>query len=386
MRILVTDGMDKTAMAELKAQGHEVVEQFYEPAELGKALRDFDVVVVRSKTKVRAAQIDEAKGSQLKLIIRGGVGVDNIDVDYAKAAGIDVKNTPRASSESVAELAMAHMFSCARYISHAGYTMRNGQWEKKAYGKGIELCGKTLGVVGFGRIGQHLGVMAKAIGMTDIAIDIFHIPGIEEQLGIPYVEMDELLAKADFISVHAPAVDGGALINAENIAKMKDGVCIINTSRGTNVDEDALLAALESGKLRKYMTDLADENLINKPGIVSTPHLGASTKEAEDNCASMAVDELMDYIENGNIRNSVNFPPVSLDAEAGTTRVGILYKGEVDVTALLNEAVGADKVVKVEIGKSRTEYGYALALVKEDACKDCLAGIKADGVIKVRVL
>ena len=134
------------------------------------------------------------------------------------------------------------------------------------------------------------------------------------------------------------------------------------------------------------MTDLADENLINKPGIVSTPHLGASTKEAEENCASMAVDELMDYIENGNIRNSVNFPPVSLDAEAGTTRVGILYKGEVDVTALLNEAVGADKVVKVEIGKSRTEYGYALALVKEDACKDCLAGIKTDGVIKVRVL
>ncbi|MFR2561046.1 MAG: hypothetical protein ACLS8S_08395 [Oscillospiraceae bacterium] len=117
MRILVTDGMDKTAMAELKAQGHEVVEQFYEPAELGKALRDFDVVVVRSKTKVRAAQIEEAKGSQLKLIIRGGVGVDNIDVDYAKAAGIDVKNTPRASSESVAELAMGHMFACARYLS-----------------------------------------------------------------------------------------------------------------------------------------------------------------------------------------------------------------------------------------------------------------------------
>ena len=251
MRILVTDGMDKTAMAELKAQDHEVVEQFYEPAELGKALRDFDVVVVRSKTKVRAAQIEEAKGSQLKLIIRGGVGVDNIDVDYAKAAGIDVKNTPRASSESVAELAMAHMFSCARYISHAGYTMRNGQWEKKAYGKGIELCGKTLGVVGFGRIGQKLGVMAKAIGMNVIAFDIFHIPGIEEQLGIPYVEMDELLAKADFISVHAPAVDGGALINAERIAKMKDGVVIINTSRGTNVDEAALLAGLESGKVRR---------------------------------------------------------------------------------------------------------------------------------------
>ena len=139
MRILVTDGMDKTAMAELREMGHEVVEQFYEPDQLGKALRDFDVVVVRSKTKVRANHIDEAKGSQLKLIIRGGVGVDNIDVDYAKANGIDVKNTPKASSQSVAELAMGHMFSCARYISIAGHTMREDKWEKKAYGKGIEL-------------------------------------------------------------------------------------------------------------------------------------------------------------------------------------------------------------------------------------------------------
>ena len=180
MRILVTDGMDKTAMAELKAQGHEVVEQFYESEELGKALRDFDVVVVRSKTKVRAPHIDEAKGSNLKLIIRGGVGVDNIDVKYAEANGITVKNTPKASSQSVAELAMGHMFSCARYLSIAGHTMREGKWEKKAYGKGIELQGKTLGIVGFGRIGQHLGVMAKAIGMTVIAFDIFHIPGIEE--------------------------------------------------------------------------------------------------------------------------------------------------------------------------------------------------------------
>ena len=210
MRILVTDGMDKTAMAELREMGHEVVEQFYEPDQLGKALRDFDVVVVRSKTKVRANHIDEAKGSQLKLIIRGGVGVDNIDVDYAKANGIDVKNTPKASSQSVAERAMGHMVSCARYISIAGHTMREDKWEKKAYGKGIELQGKTLGIVGFGRIGQHLGVMAKAIGMKVVAFDIFHIPGIEEQLGIPYVEMDELLAMSDFVSVHAPAVDGGA--------------------------------------------------------------------------------------------------------------------------------------------------------------------------------
>ena len=300
MRILVTDGMDKDALQTLKDNGHEVVEQFYAPEELGAALKEFDAVVVRSATKVRANHIDEAKGGKLKLIIRGGVGVDNIDVKYAEAAGITVKNTPRASSQSVAELAMAHMFACARFISIAGHTMREDKWEKKAYGKGIELQGKTLGIVGFGRIGQHLGVMAKAIGMNVIAEDIFHIPGIEEKLGIPYVELDELLAKSDFISVHAPAVDGGALINAETIAKMKDGVTIINASRGTNVDEAALLAALESGKVRSAGLDVyANEPATNKalyshPMVSCTPHIGAATKEAQKRIGT----EIVEIIEN----------------------------------------------------------------------------------------
>ena len=301
MRILVTDGMDKTAMAQLREAGHEVVEQFYEPDQLGAALREFDAVVVRSKTKVRAAQIDEAKGSRFKCVIRAGVGLDNIDVQYAKDNGIEVKNTPKSPSESVAELAMAHMFSCARYISIAGHSMREGKWEKKAYGKGIELQGKTLGIVGFGRIGQHLGVMAKAIGMKVEAFHIFHIPGIEEQLGIPYVEMDELLAKSDFISVHAPAVDGGALINAERIAKMKDGVVVINTSRGTNVDEAALLAALESGKVRAAGLDVyADEPATNKalyshPMVSCTPHIGAATNEAQKRIGAEIVDIITNF-------------------------------------------------------------------------------------------
>ena len=271
MKILVTDGMDKTALEQLKQNGHEVTEQFYPPEELGAALKEYDAVVVRSATKIRANHIDEAKTGKLKLIIRGGVGVDNIDVKYAEAAGITVKNTPRASSNSVAELAMGHMFSCARFLSVAGATMRAGKWEKKAYGKGIELQGKTLGIVGFGRIGQALGKLAKAIGMHVIAFDVYHIPGIEEQMGIPYVEMDELLAQADFISVHAPAVDGGALINAENIAKMKDGVVIINTSRGTNVDEAALLAALESGKVRAAGLDVWAEEPAKNVALYSHP-------------------------------------------------------------------------------------------------------------------
>ncbi len=296
MRILVTDGMDKTAMEALRADGHEVVEQFYEPDQLGAALREFDAVVVRSKTKVRANHIDEAKGGKLKLIIRGGVGVDNIDVKYAEAAGITVKNTPRASSESVAELAMAHMFSCARYISVAGHSMREDKWEKKAYGKGIELSGKTLGIIGFGRIGQKLGAMAKAIGMTVIAFDIFHVPGIEEQLGMQYVEMDELFARADFISLHTPAIDGKPLINAENIAKMKDGVVFINTSRGNNVDEAALLDALNSGKVRAAGLDVfAEEPAKNKalyshPNVSCTPHIGAATVEAQKRIGMEIVD------------------------------------------------------------------------------------------------
>jgi len=301
MRILVTDGMDKSAMQALRDAGHEVVEQFYEPDALGQALREFDVAVVRSKTKVRANHIDEAKGGKLKLIIRGGVGVDNIDVKYAEAAGIAVKNTPKASSESVAELAMAHMFSCARYISIAGHSMREDKWEKKAYGKGIELCGKTLGIVGFGRIGQKLGVMAKSIGMNVVAFDIYHIPGIEEKLGIPYVEMDELLAQADFVSVHAPAVDGGALISRENIAKMKDGVVVINTSRGTNVDEAALLDALNSGKVRAAGLDVfADEPASNKalyshPMVSCTPHIGAATVEAQKRIGAEIVDIIANF-------------------------------------------------------------------------------------------
>ena len=287
MRILVTDGMDKGAQAKLAEMGHEVVNQFFEPDELGKALRDFDVVIIRSKTKIRKQQIDEAKDSKLKTIIRAGVGVDNIDVAYAEENGIAVKNTPRASSQSVAELAMAHMFSCARSISAAGQTMREGKWEKKTYSAGFELCGKTLGIIGFGRIGQKLCAMAKGVGMDVIAYDVYHVPGIEQQLGMRYAELDELLKEADILSLHTPAIDGKPLVREETIAKMKDGVVIINTSRGGNVCEEDLLKALDSGKVRAAGLDVFAEEpaqnaaLYTHPHVSSTPHIGAGTNEAQ---------------------------------------------------------------------------------------------------------
>ena len=295
MRILVTDGMDKTAMAQLREQGHEVVEQFYEPDQLGRVLRDFDAVVVRSKTKVRANHIDEALEGKLKLIIRGGVGVDNIDVAYAESKGITVKNTPRASSQSVAELALGHMFSCARFLSDAGYTMRNDKWEKKTYGKGFEISGKTLGIIGYGRIGACLGKMAGALDMTVLAYGAHHEPGTAARDGVPYVSMDELLSRSDIISVHAPAADG-PIINADTISRMKDGVVIINTSRGANLDEDALLAALDSGKVRAAGLDVYREEpsqnhaLYSHPHVSCTPHIGAQTAEAQKRIGAEIVD------------------------------------------------------------------------------------------------
>lgn len=343
---------------------------------------------------VRSYKMHEMDFSDNLLAIgRAGAGVNNIPLDRCADEGIVVFNTPGANSNAVKELVIAGLIMGSRNM-YEGISWANtlegdvsGQVEKgKKQFAGTEIEGKTMGIIGLGAIGAKVANAAHALGMNIVGNSVVVHPFLTAPCKM-YDDVAEMVKVCDYVSIHVPSLPATkGMINKDLIANMKDGAIVLNYARPDLVVEEDIIAALESGKLRKYMTDLADENLINKPGIVSTPHLGASTKEAEDNCASMAVDELMDYIENGNIRNSVNFPPVSLDAEAGTTRVGILYKGEVDVTALLNEAVGADKVVKVEIGKSRTEYGYALALVKEDACKDCLAGIKADGVIKVRVL
>lgn len=343
---------------------------------------------------VRSYKMHEMDFSDNLLAIgRAGAGVNNIPLDRCADEGIVVFNTPGANSNAVKELVIAGLIMGSRNM-YEGISWANtlegdvsGQVEKgKKQFAGTEIEGKTLGIIGLGAIGAKVANAAHALGMNIVGNSVVVHPFLTAPCKM-YDDVAEMVKVCDYVSIHVPSLPATkGMINKDLIANMKDGAIVLNYARPDLVVEEDIIAALESGKLRKYMTDLADENLINKPGIVSTPHLGASTKEAEDNCASMAVDELMDYIENGNIRNSVNFPPVSLDAEAGTTRVGILYKGEIDVTALLNEAVGADKVVKVEIGKSRTEYGYALALVKEDACKDCLAGIKADGVIKVRVL
>ena len=298
MRVLVTDGMDAGAIETLRRDGHEIVEQFYEPDQLGQALRDFDAVIIRSATKIKEPQIDAAKGSRLKLIVRAGVGVDNIAVKYAEAAGITVKNTPRASSNAVAELAIALLFSCARNISIAGHTMREKKWEKKAYSKGFEVMGKTMGVIGYGRIGRMVGDKAQALGMNVLSVVHRNKPEGCECGTMRFVSMEELLAKSDIIVLCAPGGDK-PLVDAESLAKMKDGVVIINVSRGSNVDEAALLEALNSGKVKAAGLDVwlseKDPNweLAAHPAVSCMPHVGAGTKEAQKRIGA----ELVDIIE-----------------------------------------------------------------------------------------
>lgn len=301
MRLLVTDGMDASAMERLRKNGCEIVEQFYGPDELGAALREFDAVIIRSATKIKEPQIDGARGGRLKLIIRAGVGVDNIAVAYAEAAGITVRNTPCASSNAVAELAMALLFSCARNISFAGHSMRENRWEKKACSKGFELAGKTMGVIGYGRIGRLVGAKAQALGMNVLSAVHRNKPEGCECETMKFVSMDELLSQSDILVLCAPS-GGKPLVDAESIAKMRDGVVIVNVSRGSNVDEAALLDALNSGKVRAAGLDVwmneKDPNwaLAQHPAVSCTPHIGAGTKEAQGRIGAELV-EIIEHFE-----------------------------------------------------------------------------------------
>lgn len=286
IRILVTDGMDKSAVKSLVDAGFEVVEQFYEVEELKEKVKEFDALVVRSATKVRKEIIDAAiETKRLKLVVRAGVGVDNIDVNYAMEHGVQVMNTPNASSDSVAELAIAHMFALARHIHIANVTMREGKWNKKQY-KGIELNGRTLGLIGFGRIAKSVARKASALGMNVIYTDKFgSMEGYDQ---FTFVTLDELLAKSDFISIHIPFnKEVGAILKEEQFDKMKDGAYLVHTARGGVVCEKALIKALDSDKVAAAAIDVFEEEptrneeLYTHPKVSLTPHIGASTKEAQ---------------------------------------------------------------------------------------------------------
>ncbi len=285
MKVLISDGIEEIGAKILTEAGLEVVNKKVTPEELLQTIKEYDAIIVRSATKVTREVID---AGNLKAIARGGVGLDNIDVVYAKEKGIPVLNTPGASSISVAELAIAHMFSVARFINVSNIEMRNGKWPKKDYAHGFELTGKTLGLIGFGNIGKEVAKRALGLGMTVVASDPFVTT---TDMDVKLVSKDELLAMADVISLHIPFIKAeGPTIKKAEFDKMKDGVVLINCARGGVVVEKDLLEALNSGKVKAAGIDVfenepfteAQHELINHPKVSVTPHIGASTDEAQE--------------------------------------------------------------------------------------------------------
>lgn len=299
VKVLITDGMDQDSIKTLRDHGFEVVEKFYPPEELAVQVKDFDILVVRSATKVNKAIIDGAVGGRLKFVIRGGVGVDNIDVKYAMENGIKVMNTPGASSASVAELTIAHMFAVARFLESSNVSMREGKWEKKKY-EGVELAGKTLGLIGFGRIAREVAKRADALGMKVIYTDITGQANGGDQY--EFFPFEDLLRRSDFISLHIPYdKEKGSVITNREFAMMKDGAYLVNCARGGLVNESDLIEALEQGKIAGACVDTFEEEptpneaLIKHPRVSVTPHIGASTVEAQQRIGQEVVGLIMEH-------------------------------------------------------------------------------------------
>jgi D-3-phosphoglycerate dehydrogenase len=296
MKILVCDPMESSAIERMRLAGLTVdVQDSITPEELNAVLKDYDGMVVRSRTKVRAPLIDLAPN--LKIIVRGGVGLDTIDADYARSKGITVLNTPLSSSASVAELVIGYMIALARSICASTSSMKAGKWEKKKF-EGDEIGGKTLGIVGIGNIGKEVAKRALALGMNVVVYD----PYAAAPEHLARVSLDELYAAADYITFHMPLTEETRhMIDAEAFAKMKPGVRIINCARGGIVDEDALYDALVSGKVAGAALDVFAQEpcqghkLFDLEQVIGSPHIGAATREAQKRIGAEVADKLVDY-------------------------------------------------------------------------------------------
>lgn len=305
-KVLINDGIHPSGLQKLKDAGIEVSTEKVAQENLPAELPQYDAICVRSATKVRQELIDQCPN--LKVIGRGGVGLDNIDVEHAKSKGVHVVNTPAASSRSVAELVFAHLFSVSRFLYQANRQMpedgdNNFKGLKKAYSKGFELEGKTLGIIGFGRIGQNTARLALGVGMDVVATDPFVEKAVIDmgrfgEVEISTSSMDQVLSEADVITLHIPFL-GSPALGPDEFVKMKDGVVLINASRGGTVDETALLEALDNGKVAAAGLDVfANEpsprqDLLQHPRVSLSPHIGASTNEAQEKIGIELADQLI---------------------------------------------------------------------------------------------
>ena len=355
-RVLISDNMSPTAEAVLKNAGIEVdVKTGLTPEQLEEIIGEYDGLIIRSSTRVTESLLDAA--SRLRVVGRAGIGVDNVEIPTASRHGVIVMNTPFGNTVTTAEHAIALMVSAARNIPQATASMRAEQWEKSRF-SGVELFQKTLGVIGTGNVGSLVIERAQGLRMNVIAHDPFISRERAEDLGIELVELDDLYARADFITVHTPmTATTRHMLNESAFAKMKDGVTLINAARGGIIDEAALDQALESGKVRAAALDVFEEEpvkghpLMRHDGFICTPHLGASTREAQENVAQQVAEQLADYLNRGVIQNALNIPSVAEEdmhvlqpylnlaerlgsilgqlSEGGLKRIAIEYAGEV---------------------------------------------------------
>ena len=359
-------------------------------------LEDADAVLVRS-AKMHDMELPET----LKAIARAGAGVNNIPVSECAEKGIVVFNTPGANANGVKELVLAGMLLASRdivggieWVAHEEDKEHIGKLaekQKKQFA-GCEISGKKLGIIGLGAIGAMVANSATHLGMEVYGYDPYISIDAAWNLSRTIKHsrsLDEIYSQCDYITIHVPLVESTEkMINREAFAKMKDGVVLLNFARDLLVDEEALVEALESGKVKKYVTDFANPLVAGRHGILVTPHLGASTEESEENCAEMAVKELRNFLENGNIKNSVNFPNCDMGICVAVGRIAITHKNIPNMISQFTQILGSEGLNIADMtNKSKGEYAYTLIDLESAASKQALDELKAvEGVSSVRVI
>lgn len=351
---------------------------------------------------VRSAALHETEfGDSLLAIARAGAGVNNIPLDRCANEGIVVFNTPGANANGVKELVIAGLLLAARDVvggiewckenKEDANIAKTVEKAKKAFA-GYEIKGKKLGVIGLGAIGAEVANTAAALGMEVYGYDPYISINAAWALSrdVKHItSVDTIYQECDYITVHVPLLDSTrGMINGQTIGQMKDGVVVLNFARDLLVDDDAMAAALETGKVRRYVTDFPNPKSVAMKNVIAIPHLGASTEESEDNCAKMAVEELMDYLENGNIRNSVNYPNCDMGVCRAASRVAVLH---LNVPNMIGQITGILASGNVNISdmtnKSRDKYAYTLLDLENPAEEDMVEKVKAiKGVLRVRVI
>ena len=359
-------------------------------------VKDADAALVRS-----ASVHDMDLGDKVVAIARAGAGVNNIPLDACAEKGIVVFNTPGANANGVKELVLAAMLYASRDLVGGIEWVQNNkddaniaktaEKEKKNFA-GTEISGKKLGVIGLGAIGVLVANAASNLGMEVYGYDPYISVNAAWSLSgtVKHItNIDDIYRECDFITIHVPLLDSTKkMVNADAIAKMKSNVIVLNFARDLLVDEDAMVAALDEGRVKHYVTDFANPTVAGKKGCIVTPHLGASTAESEDNCAIMAVREIRDYLENGNIVHSVNYPDCSMGACMTAGRIAILHKNVKGMIGQYTSVLGdADINVSDMTNKGRGDYAYSLIDVDSSVTEDVVEKLKAiDGVLKVRII